>query len=128
VPEVRHDPDGGHLRAPAPRPAAADPRPATVPVPAATAATSVRPPDLEPDAVRDHPDPLAGWDADVPAGTAVVRDQAPFPTDTVVVLGAGIVGLLFGAFASGRRGRGATYGALGGILGAAIVRRIWRLP
>lgn len=89
---------------------------------------SVRPPDLEPDAVRDRPDPLAGWDPGVPSGAATVRDERPFPTDTVVVVGAGVVGFAAGVIVGRNRGRDAALGALGGLVGAGIARRIWRLP
>jgi hypothetical protein len=89
---------------------------------------SVRPPDLRPDAVRDLADPLAGWDVGVPAGTAAVRDERPFPIDTVVVVGAGIVGGLLGALLGRRTVRDGALGALGGAAGAGAVRRIWQLP
>jgi hypothetical protein len=91
---------------------------------------SVRPPDLEPETVRDAPsDVLAGWDA----GGEVVdldrwrEDRPPFPVDAAVVGGAVAVGALVGALADDRRGRGAMLGALGGGLVAAVVRQVWRL-
>jgi hypothetical protein len=90
--------------------------------------TSVRPPDLRPDAVRDLDDPVAGWDVGVPVGTAAVRDERPFPTDTVVVAGASLLGALLGALLGRRTVRDAVLGALGGAVGAAAVRRIWQLP
>jgi hypothetical protein len=89
---------------------------------------SVRPPDLRPDAVRDLDDPVAGWDLGVPVGTASVRDERPFPLDTVVVAGAGVVGAALGALLGRRTVRDALLGALGGAVGAGLVRRIWQLP
>ncbi len=103
------------------------------PVPAGGAGdeVSVRPPDLEPDAVRDRsPDVLAGWDVGV--GEAEIaawrRDRRPVPVDTLVVLGAGVVGVVAGLLlVPEHRVRGATFGALGGVAAAATVRRVWRL-
>lgn len=91
-------------------------------------APSVRPPDLEPETVRD--DVLAGWDVGVgPNGRAAWSDdRRPFPLDTVVVAGTAAAGLLVGAAVDRRRGRGALVGAVGGGLTAALARRIWRLP
>jgi hypothetical protein len=103
--------------------AAATPAAATAP-----AASSVRPPDLAPETVRDAPDPLAGWDAGVPTSVPVAADARPFPTDTVVVVGAGLLGLVVGTLVGERRGRRAALGALGGVVGAGAARRIWRLP
>lgn len=88
---------------------------------------SVRPPDLQPDAVRDR-DPLAGWDRGVPIGIAAVRDERPFPVDTVVVSGAALVGAALGAVLGRRTLRDAALGGLGGAVGAGLARRIWRLP
>lgn len=90
--------------------------------------TSVRPPDLQPDAVRDLDDPLAGWDSGLPDATAAVRDERPFPLDSVVVTGAGLVGAALGALLGQRPVRDAPLGALGGVVGAAVARRLWRLP
>jgi hypothetical protein len=98
---------------------------------AAAADTSVRPPDLAPDTVRD--DVLAGWDVGVgPSDMARWReDRRPFPTDTVVVAGAAVGGLLLGAALGAvlgeRPGRGAVVGTVVGALAAAAGRRIWRL-
>ncbi|MTV25924.1 hypothetical protein FTX61_10965 [Nitriliruptoraceae bacterium ZYF776] len=131
------DPDG-----PPPLPAAAlaAEDPAAAPAAGATQAAppppavadladaSVRPPDLSPDEVRDTPDPLAGWDAGAPVVGGPVADRRPFPTDTVVVGGAGVVGLLVGLLLGRRRGRDAAAGALAGVLVAGVARRIWRLP
>lgn len=102
---------------------------------------SVRPPDLAPDEVRDPPaatapgsvdgDVLAGWDTGVDAAEIASwrKDRRPFPTDTIVIAGAGAAGLLIGMFVrSDRRGSGAVLGLLAGVVGAAVVRRIWRLP
>jgi hypothetical protein len=91
-----------------------------------TAATSVRPPDLEPGEVRD--DVLAGWDTGVNAMVAVGRrDEPPFPTDTVVVAAAAATGAIAGALIDRRRVRGAVLGGLGAATLAAVVRRVWRL-
>jgi hypothetical protein len=89
---------------------------------------SVRPPDLSPDAVRDEPDPLAGWDAGLPPGLAVVRDQRPFPLDTVVVAGGALLGGSLGASFGRRPLRDGALGAVGGAVGAGLVRRLWQLP
>jgi hypothetical protein len=104
--------------------AAARPTPSS----AGTRDTSVRPPDLPPDDVRDEPDPLAGWDAGVPVGTDAIRDERPFPVDTVAVAGAAVVGAALGVVLGRRRLRDATFGALGGAVGAGVGRRIWQLP
>ena len=98
--------------------------------PVATTDASVRPPDLEPASVRgDDRDVLAGWDvdADVAELTRWQADRRPFPTDTVVVFGAGAVGALAGAVVGARRGRGALRGLAVGVLAAAVARRVWRL-
>jgi hypothetical protein len=92
-----------------------------------TVATSVRPPDLIPDLVRD--DVLAGWDVGVgPAEMARWGDdRRPFPTDTVVVAGAAMAGCVLGVVLDDRHGRGAALGTVvGGVAGAAA-RRVWRL-
>ena len=92
---------------------------------------SVRPPDLEPTAVRStDDDPLARWDvgatADEVASWRV--DQRPFPTDAVVVAAAAVVGLGVGCAADREvRARGAVVGFVAGAVAGAIVRRIWRL-
>jgi hypothetical protein len=91
---------------------------------------SVRPPDLVPVMVRDEPrDVLAGWDAGVsPSEFERWRDdRPPFPTDTVIVAGAGVAGALVGALVPDRRGRNAAIGGLVGLLGAAMIRQVWRL-
>jgi hypothetical protein len=97
---------------------------------AAEDAPSVRPPDLAPDAVRGEVDVLAGWDvgADADEIASWREDRRPFPTDTVLVLGAGVVGgAIAAAVAGDRRLRAAATGAVLGVLGGAITRRIWRL-
>ena len=92
---------------------------------------SVRPPDLEPDMVRDRSlDVLAGWDVGV--GEAEIaswrRDRRPVPIDTLVVVGAGFTGLFAGLLLVPRhRAQGASLGALTGLVGAATARRVWRL-
>jgi hypothetical protein len=96
--------------------------------PGADGGTSVRPPDLRPDAVRDLDDPVAGWDAGVPIGIAAVRDERPFPLDTVVVVAATVAGAALGAALGRRPVRDALLGGAGGAIGAGVVRRIWRLP
>ncbi len=102
--------------------------PAGASVGSAGLAPSVRPPDLPPDDVRDRPDPLAGWDAGVPDGLVAVRDERPFPVDTVAVAGAAAVGAIVGAIVGRRAIRDAVLGALGGAIGAGVSRRIWELP
>lgn len=101
--------------------------PVTEAAPAA-AAPSVRPPDLSPADVRDAPDPLAGWDAGEPSGPAGIRDERPFPIDTVAVVGAAAVGAVLGATFGDRRVRDGIFGALGGAVGAAVARQLWQLP
>jgi hypothetical protein len=94
-------------------------------------ADSIRPPDLDPQAVRTpDEDVLAGWDVGASAVEVASwqRDERPFPTDTVVVVGAAVAGGLLGALLADRhRGRWAVLGALGGAAGAGVARRIWEL-
>jgi hypothetical protein len=84
---------------------------------------------VERDARRLRPpvDVLAGWD---PAGPPPVLDgSAPFPTDTVIAVGATVLGMALGLAGGGRHPflRAKAGGILG--LGAAITaRRMWRLP
>ena len=105
--------------------------PMLVPAGGAGDEVSVRPPDLEPEAVRDRsPDVLAGWDVGV--GEAEVaswrQDRRPVPVDTLVVVGAGVAGVVAGLLLlPEHRLRGASFGALGGFAGAATARRVWRL-
>ncbi|WP_052666088.1 hypothetical protein [Nitriliruptor alkaliphilus] len=105
--------------------AAETPVPDPLPLPLAS---SVRPPDLEPDEVRGGPDPLEGWDAGVPTGSAAIVDQRPFPIDAAVVAGAALLGAALGATLGRRPVRDATLAAFGGAVGAGLVRRIWQLP
>jgi hypothetical protein len=109
-----------------PEPDPSDPGGPPEPVP-----MSVRPPDLAPETVREaEVDVLAGWDvgADADEVASWQTDERPFPTDTVVVAGAGVLGALLGAAVGReRRGRGAVGGALLGVLAAALARRVWRL-
>ena len=75
----------------------------------------------------DVEDVLAGWDPDGPP--PVLDGSAPFPTDTVVAVGAMVAGVVLGLGRGGRHPfvRANVGGLLG--LGAAIVaRRMWRLP
>jgi hypothetical protein len=135
--DQRDQPDERTGRAPVVEVAELDPevsgRAEPMPIPAGGSGdeVSVRPPDLEPDAVRDRSlDVLAGWDVGV--GQAEVeawrRDRRPVPIDTLVVAGAGFTGVVAGLwFDTDHRARGAWLGALTGIIGAATVRRVWRL-
>jgi hypothetical protein len=80
--------------------------------------------------VRDEPrDVLEGWDVDAdPAELERWRhDRPPFPADTVIVAGAGVAGALLGAVVADRRARGAVLGGLAGVVGAAVLRQVWRL-
>lgn len=97
--------------------------------PVATGANSVRPPDLAPDEVRGADDVLAGWDTDAEAADLArwQVDRPPFPTDTVVVVGAKLLGAVLGATLDRRRGRGLVLGAAAGLTAAVVARRIWRL-
>jgi hypothetical protein len=101
---------------------------APVPAGATTAAPSVRPPDLPPSDVRDAPDPLAGWDVGAPGGPVEVRDERPFPIDTIAVVGSAAVGAVLGATFGDRPVRDGIFGALGGAVGAAVARQLWQLP
>jgi hypothetical protein len=99
--------------------------------PGEPAGDSIRPPDLDPAQVRTPDDDvLAGWDTGVtPEEVASWRlDHRPFPTDTVVVISATLVGGLLGWLVPDRnRGRWAALGAVGGAVGAGAIRRIWEL-
>jgi hypothetical protein len=93
-------------------------------------ATSVRPPDLAPDAVRDLPDDvLIGWDLGASASEVASwrADRRPVPLDTIVVAGSAAVGAALGASVDRRRGRGAALGLAGGLGLAAGARQVWRL-
>lgn len=72
-------------------------------------------------------DVLAGWDPDGPP--PVLDGSAPFPTDTVIAVGATVAGVVL---ALGRGGRHPFVRAkVGGLLGlgaAIVARRMWRLP
>lgn len=110
-------------------PSAAPARPAAAePAAAAPLESSVRPPDLPPEEVRGGPDPLAGWDAGVALDGAAIRDEPPFPVDTMVVAGAAVVGAALGATFGRRPLRDGALGAVGGAVGAGLTRRIWQLP
>lgn len=72
-------------------------------------------------------DVLAGWDL---AGPPPVLDgSAPFPLDTVIAVGATVLGIVVGVAVGGRHPLvRAKVGGVAG-LGVAIVgRRMWRLP
>lgn len=75
----------------------------------------------------DAADVLAGWD---PAGPPPPLDgRAPFPTDTVVAAVAVVAGAAVALARGGPRPlRRASLGALGGLGGAIVARRMWRLP
>ncbi len=92
---------------------------------------SVRPPDLDPsDVQRRDLDVLSGWDVGAtPEEVASWRsDRRPFPTDTVVVLGAGLAGAaLAGLVAREHRAGWAAAGVIGGVGLAGAWRRIWEL-
>ena len=79
----------------------------------------------EADRVAD--DVLAGWD---PAGPPPVLDgRAPFPTDTVVAVGAIVAGMVAGLALRGRHPLvRAQVGGVLGLAGAIVARRMWRLP
>lgn len=72
-------------------------------------------------------DVLAGWD---PAGPPPVLDgRAPFPTDTVVAVGAMVAGMVAGLALGGRHPLvRAQVGGVLGLAGAIVARRMWRLP
>jgi len=74
-----------------------------------------------------HVDVLAGWD---PAGPPPIPDgSAPFPTDTVIAVGATIVGIAVGLAVGGRHPLiRAKVGGIIGLAGAIAARRMWRLP
>jgi hypothetical protein len=88
---------------------------------------SVRPPDLVPDSVRDGV--LDGWDVGVGPDELArwSEDRRPFPTDTVVVAGGAAAGAAVGLLIGERPSRDVALGALAGGLGAATLRRVWRL-
>ncbi len=79
------------------------------------------------EADRSADDVLAGWD---PAGPPPVLDgRAPFPTDTVVAVGAMITGMVAGLALGGRHPLvRAQVGGVLGLAGAIVARRMWRLP
>jgi hypothetical protein len=72
-------------------------------------------------------DVLAGWD---PAGPPPVLDgRAPFPTDTVIAIGAMVAGMAAGLAIGGRHPLvRAKVGGVLGLAGAIVARRMWRLP
>jgi hypothetical protein len=72
-------------------------------------------------------DVLAGWD---PAGPPPMLDGAgPFPTDTVIAIGATLAGAIVGLAVGGRHPLvRAKIGGVLGLAGAIAARRMWRLP
>jgi len=72
-------------------------------------------------------DVLVGWD---PAGPPPVLDgRPPFPIDTVVAVGATLVGMGAGIAVGGRYPLiRAKVGGLLGLAAAIVARRMWRLP
>jgi hypothetical protein len=76
---------------------------------------------------READDVLAGWD---PAGPPPVLDgRAPFPTDTVIAVGAMVAGMVAGLAVGGRHPFvRAKIGGVLGLGGAIAARRMWRLP
>jgi energy-converting hydrogenase Eha subunit A len=81
---------------------------------------------ISPD-VDESVDVLTGWD---PAGPPRMLDgSAPFPTDTVIVVGATIIGMALGVALGGRHPLvRAKLGGLAGLVGAVVARRMWQLP
>jgi hypothetical protein len=71
-------------------------------------------------------DVFAGWD---PAGPPPLLDGSPpFPTDTVIALGAMGAGMALGLLAGGRHPLlRVKLGGLLGLAGAIVARRMWRL-
>lgn len=79
------------------------------------------------DRATEDVDVLAGWD---PAGAPPVLDGSPpFPVDTVVAVGSMVAGMMLGLLVSGRHPIvRANVGAILGLAGAIVARRMWRLP
>ncbi len=94
-------------------------------------AVSVRPPDLEPETVRDADrDVLAGWDVGATAAEVASwrEDRAPFPVDASVVAAGALLGAGLGVLGDrDRRARGGAIGLAAGVTTAVVVRRLWRL-
>lgn len=95
-------------------------------------AHSVRPPDLEPEAVQNTGDDvLHGWDAGTDTLARWQADRRPFPVDTVVVGSAAVSAAIVGGLLARRRGDpvlvGVGLGLVGGAIAAGVSRRIWRL-
>lgn len=80
-----------------------------------------------PDFDADAEDVLAGWD---PAGPPPTSDGSPpFPADTAVAAAAATVGAALGWLAGPpHRPRRMLAGAVLGLAGAIVGRRMWRLP
>ncbi|MEX2550490.1 MAG: hypothetical protein WD638_09700 [Nitriliruptoraceae bacterium] len=97
----------------------------------AGSAGSVRPPDLDPETVRDEDDDvLAGWDvgADAAEMAGWANDQRPLPVDTIVVAAGVAIGAAVGAILPERRRIvGAMLGAVAGAVTAGVSRRLWEL-
>lgn len=92
---------------------------------------SIRPPDLDPEDVRDAGDDvLAGWDvgADAAEVASWADDQRPLPVDTIVVIAGLAIGAAVGAILPERRRViGAMLGAVAGAVTAGASRRLWEL-
>jgi len=92
---------------------------------------SIRPPDLDPQDVRDAGDDvLSGWDpgADAAEVASWADDQRPLPVDTIVVLVGLAIGAAVGAIVPERRRViGAMLGAVAGAVTAGASRRLWEL-
>ena len=93
---------------------------------------SVRPPDLEPETVRDvDRDVLAGWDVGATAAEVASwrEDRPPLPVDAAVLTSGALLGAGFGVLCDpDRRVRGGAIGLAAGVASAVVVRRLWRLP
>jgi len=92
---------------------------------------SIRPPDLDPQDVRDAGgDVLSGWDdgADAAEVASWADDVRPLPVDTIVVVAGLAIGAVIGAvLPERRRVIGAMLGAVAGAVTAGASRRLWEL-
>lgn len=84
-------------------------------------------PSDSPSDTPDVDDVLAGWDPDGPP--PALDGSAPFPTDSVVAVGATVAGVVIGLARGGRHPiMRAKVGGLVGLGAAIVARRMWRLP